>query len=87
MKTGDDAPMVDYETQKEYKITIEAKGAADSTAVGTHDVTVKVGNVDEDGTVTMTARQPQVGKPVKASVEDPDGDTSGVTWQWASQAC
>ena len=85
LKPGDDAPMVDYETQKEYKITIEAKGAADSTAVGKHDVTVMVGNVDEDGTVTMDARQPQVDKPVRASVEDPDGDASGVTWQWASQ--
>ncbi len=85
LKTGDDAPMVDYETQKEYKITIEAKGAADSTAVGKHDVTVMVENVDENGTVTMDARQPQVGKSVKASVEDPDGDASGVTWQWASQ--
>ena len=86
LKTGEDAPDVDYETQKEYKITIEAKGTADSTAVATLDVTVTVGNVDEDGTVMMTARQPQVGKSVRASVEDPDGDTSGVTWQWASQA-
>ena len=86
LKAGEDAPVVDYETQKEYKITIEAKGAADSTAVATLDVTVKVTNVDEDGMVMMTARQPQVGKSVTASVMDPDGDVSELTWLWASQA-
>ena len=32
MKTGDDAPDVDYETQKEYKITIEAKGSCTDPA-------------------------------------------------------
>ena len=85
LKTGDDAPDVDYETQKEYKITIEAKGAADSTAVATLPVTVTVTNVDEDGMVMMTARQSQVGKSVTASVMDPDGDVSELTWQWASQ--
>ena len=73
LKTGEDAPDVDYETQKEYKITIEAKGAADSTAVATLDVTVTVTNVDEAGMVMMTARQPQVEKSVTASVMDPDG--------------
>ena len=85
-KTDADAP--DYETQKEYKITITAVGnrTGGSDAKSTLDVTITVSNKDEAGTVSMTARQPQVGKSVKASVEDPDGDASGVTWQWASQA-
>ena len=82
-----DAP--DYESQSEYKITIEATGdrgdPGDSTATATLDVTITVINVDEDGTVSMTARQPQVGKPVMASVKDPDGGETGVTWQWSRQ--
>ena len=86
LKTGDDAPTVDYETKKEYKITIEAKGGADSTAVATLDVTVTVTNADEGGTVMLSARQPQVGNAVTASVTDPDGGVTGVTWQWFSQA-
>ena len=28
--------------------------------------------------------QPQVGTPIVASLTDPDGEVSGVTWQWAS---
>ena len=60
--------------------------AAGSEAKSTLVVTVSVNNIDEAGMVIMTARQPQVGKSVRASVEDPDGDASGVTWQWASLA-
>ena len=41
---------------------------AGSDAKSTLDVTVTVTNVDETGTVMMTARQPQVDKTVKASV-------------------
>ena len=78
----------DYETKKEYKITIEAVGDRTdpvvSTVKDTLDVTVTLTNVDEGGMVMMTARQPQVGKPVTASVMDPDGDISELMWQWAS---
>ena len=84
LKTGDDAPMVDYETQKEYNITVEAKGTADSTAVATLKVKVTVANVDESGMVTLDTRQPQVGNAVMASVMDPDGGVDDLTWQWYS---
>ena len=78
----------DYEKQNEYKVTITAVGDRDpaSTAKSTLDVTVKVSNVDETGSVLMTARQPQVGKSVTASVIDPDGDVSSVGWTWAREA-
>ena len=89
-----DAP--DYEKQSEYKVTITAvgdRGASttdttddDSTASSPLEVTVKVTNVDETGTVMMSARQAQVGKSVTASVEDPDGDVSGLTWAWARES-
>ena len=82
--------------ESEYKVTITAVGdrgvdtpadtSDDSTASSTLGVTVKVTNVDEGGSVMMSARQAQVGKSVKASVEDPDGDVSGVTWAWARES-
>ena len=35
------------------------------------------------GVVDLLWDQPQVGTPIVASVSDPDGEVSGVTWQWA----
>ena len=45
-------------------------------------VTVKVTNIDELGTVILSSLQPRVGVPITASLTDPDGGISGVTWQW-----
>ena len=47
------------------------------------DVTVKVTNVEEDGTVTLSTLQPRVDFPVTATLADPDNITAGsVSWQW-----
>ena len=48
----------------------------------TRAVTIMVTNVDENGTVTLSAQQPQVGVPITASVDDPDGGVTDITWQW-----
>ena len=64
-----------------YEVTVEATDAVGHT--GTKDVKVTVTNADEDGTVTMSQRQPRVGVPITASVTDLDGDVSNVTWQWS----
>ena len=50
---------------------------------GTRDVKVTVTNVEEDGTVTLNKAVPVVGIEVTASLSDPDGRISGLTWQWA----
>ena len=42
--------------------------------------------VDHAGTVSFTSSQPQAGTELTASLRDPDGEVSGVTWQWASSA-
>ena len=47
-------------------------------------MTVIVTNVDEEGVVTLSSAQPQVGAALSATLTDPDGSVSGVTWQWAS---
>ena len=46
------------------------------------DVKVTVTNVDEKGTVTLSKTQPRVGIAVTATLTDPDGSISGLTWQW-----
>ena len=59
-----------------YRVTIEANGAA-------HDVAVTVTDVDEAGAVTIDPPQPQVSRPLGASLSDEDDGVSAQTWQWA----
>ena len=49
---------------------------------GTRDVKVMVTDVEEAGTVTLNRTQPRVGVSVTATLTDPDGSISGLTWQW-----
>ena len=72
----------DDDADNMYQITVRATDSESRT--GTKDVTVKVTNEDEDGTVTLTQVQPRVGVPIEASLEDPDGGVYGLTWAWTS---
>ena len=63
-----------------YEVTVRAADA--DGKIGTMDVKVTVINEDEDGVVTLSKTQPRVGIAVTASVTDPDGSISGLTWQW-----
>ena len=68
----------DKDENNTYKVTLVATG-------GKQAVEVKVTDVDEPATVSFTGnRQPQVGNPLQAKVEDPDGDkrTTGNVWRW-----
>ena len=64
-------------TDNVYEVTVVA---GDGNR-GTKDVKVTINN--EDGTVTLSKTQPRVGVAVKASLTDPDGSISGLTWQWS----
>ncbi len=59
-----------------YRVTIEANG-------GVHDVAPTVMDVDEAGAVTIDRPQPQVSRPLVASLSDEDEGVSGQRWQWA----
>ena len=37
---------------------------------------------DDDGTVTLSTRTPEVGSAITATLSDPDGGVTGATWQW-----
>ncbi len=82
---------LDYETVSSYTLTAAVHdGKDDANAVeGTPsvddsiEVTITVTNVDEAGSVTFGAETPELGVAFTASVEDPDGSVSAVTWQWS----
>ena len=61
----------DADKDNTYEVTVGAKD--DDDIRGTRDVEVKVTNVNEDGTVTLSAVQPRVGVPLTASLTDIDG--------------
>ena len=64
-----------------YAVTVKASDPHGNAAELA--VTVTVTNVDEAGSVTFGAATPAVGTAFTASVEDPDGSVSAVTWQWS----
>ena len=45
---------------------------------------VTVTNIDEPGVISLSSLQPQIGTALSASLSDPDGRTTGLTWQWQS---
>ncbi len=59
-----------------YRVTIEAAG-------GTHDVAVTVTDVDEAGIASMDRPQPQVDRPLEASLSDEDDAVTAERWQWS----
>ena len=76
---------LDYETKASYSVTVTA---SDSGGLSdTIDVTITVTNVDEMGTITLSATQPAVGEALTATLTDPDSPSgvTGVVWQWASE--
>ena len=68
-----------------YVVTVQASDGGTNTTA-TEEVTIKVTNVEEPGTVTLSTLQPQVGVEIMATLTDPDtiaGDDLGsVSWQW-----
>ena len=59
-----------------YRVTIEAGG-------GTHDVAVKVTDMDEVGTASIDRPQPQADRPFGASLSDEDEGVTDERWQWS----
>ena len=74
---------LDYEMATSHTFTVTASdGAANDTVT----VTVNVTNVEEAGTVTLSAAQPVEGTAFTATLADPDGIRGSASWQWASAA-
>ena len=71
---------LDYEGKSSYSVIVTAKDP--SNARDTITVTIEVDNVDEPGTVTLSSPEPRVTMAVTATLSDPDGSVSSVTWEW-----
>ena len=62
-----------------YQVTVEA---FDGVNTASRSVTVTVGNEDEPGTLVLSSEQPQVGAPLTATLDEPDGGLGALTWTW-----
>ena len=49
-------------------------------------VTAAAVTPDDDGTVTLSTRTPEVGSAITATLSDPDGGVTGATWQWGKSS-
>ena len=83
---------LDYETRNTYIVTIEVSDRRDAAGrSSTHiddtieTAIIRVGNVEEEGTVALTTVTNRIQATVAINTElsDPDGSLSGITWQWA----
>ena len=50
--------------------------------IGSRDVTIRVANADDEGTVTLSHIQPESGTKITATLTDPDGISQTVDWTW-----
>ena len=71
----------DGDTNNEYMVTVVATDADGMTT--NEEVTVKVTNVDEAATVTLSAVAPYPGVDLTATHSDLDGEITGAEWQWS----
>ena len=83
---------LDYETTPSYTVTVsvrdskDAAGNSDTAVDNTITVTINVTNVDEDGEVTFSSTQPQVGTELTATLTDPDGSITADTRKWETSS-
>ena len=63
-----------------YSITVEAD---DGSNQDSQFVTITVGNIREDGVVTLSTDMPSAGGAVTATLDDPDGMVMNIMWQWS----
>ena len=77
----------DYEEQNSYSITIVAHSGQDARRlVASLDVTIDVVDAEDDGSVFLSQREPQVGTEMHATVSDPDGGVKITRWAWERSA-
>ncbi len=80
--------VLDHEARSSYSVTVQVRDSkdADDNADTAWDayiaVTINVTNVDEDGEVTLSMTVPEENVEISATMIDPDGGASNLSWQW-----
>ena len=65
---------------------VDVQATDETRRTETETVTVNVTNVDEDGTVELSALRPQSATAFTATLDDPDGTISNAKWQWSKSS-
>ena len=69
-----------YEEKASYNVTVIATDSSGRT--DEQNVDINVNNLDEGGKVILSWKQPQVATELEATLTDPDGNFSDITWTW-----
>ncbi len=77
--TPDYEKPVDGGRNNSYVVTVQA---SDGMLTATQSLTVSVTNENEDGVITLSSSQPQVGTALRATLSDPDGGVRAPSWTW-----
>ena len=67
-------------TSRTYNVSVVAADQKN----GKTSLAVTIEIDDRDGSVSLSPSSPQVGDTVTATLTDPDGGVTGITWQWAT---
>ena len=68
-----------FEVQSRYVVEVVVSDEEESA---TAPATVSITNVDEAGHISLSPDPPQAGESITATLSDPDGAISGVSWSW-----
>ena len=85
------APL-DFETKRTYLVTVHVRDSKDqddrvnAVTDDTINITININNIDEDGWIVFSSRQPQIDTPFAATIEDPDGGVTGAIWVWENSS-
>ena len=66
-----------------YMVTVKAEAGGEIEMV---EVSVTVTNEEEMGTVNLSPESPVAGSPVTATLTDPDGGITDLTWTWETSS-
>ena len=82
---------VDFESKSSYSLTVsvtdgeDASGSTESdpTTDDTAHVSIRVTNIDEPGSISLSTTEPRMGRSVTARISDPDGSPKPYRIEWA----
>ena len=69
----------DADEGNDYEVTVETSRGG---VIVTRSLTVTVTDVDEAGTVSLSATRPRLGVALTAALTDPDGVSGQAAWRW-----